>query len=182
MNQARKRERELKRLKGAAAEVWGEQKEVLDRAAHVVRDARRQLAKVGREDLGPRVRETIDTRVMPKVSSGISATRGMANGAKERMSTEMMPAVSGALGSAVTLLELARDPRVREAVAKARQTGSKVVIKESSIVGRTIMISLGMLAAAGAAWVAWQTLRADDELWVGDKPEEPDVSPLDVNP
>ena len=182
MNQSRKRQREMNRLKGAASEVWDEQREVLDRAANVVRDARRQLAKVGREDLAPRVRDTIDTRVKPKLTSSIAATKGMTSGAGKKLTTEMMPAVSGALGSAVTLLELARDPRVREAVARARQTGSKVVIKEPSIVGRTIMISMGLLAAAGVAWVAWQTLRADDELWVGDKPEEPEAMPLDVNP
>ena len=39
--------------------------------------------------------------------------------------------------------------------------------------GRYILIGIGVVAAAAVAYAAWQTLRADDDLWVEDEPEEP---------
>ena len=36
--------------------------------------------------------------------------------------------------------------------------------------GGVIAILLGVAAAAGVLYAAWQTLRADDELWVADDP------------
>ena len=36
--------------------------------------------------------------------------------------------------------------------------------------GGVIAIILGVAAAAGVLYAAWQTLRADDELWVADDP------------
>ena len=33
-----------------------------------------------------------------------------------------------------------------------------------------IALILGVAAAAGVLYAAWQTLRADDELWVADDP------------
>ncbi|HYP73942.1 MAG TPA: DNA helicase, partial [Microbacterium sp.] len=36
--------------------------------------------------------------------------------------------------------------------------------------GGVIAIILGIAAAAGVIYAAWQTLRADDELWVADDP------------
>ena len=42
---------------------------------------------------------------------------------------------------------------------------------ESSGPGRYILIGIGLVAVAGLAYAAWQTLRADAELWVSDEPE-----------
>ena len=36
--------------------------------------------------------------------------------------------------------------------------------------GGVIAIILGVAAAVGVLYAAWQTLRADDELWVADDP------------
>ena len=36
--------------------------------------------------------------------------------------------------------------------------------------GGVIAIILGIAAAVGVLYAAWQTLRADDELWVADDP------------
>ena len=38
-------------------------------------------------------------------------------------------------------------------------------------VGGYFLIALGVIAVAGLAYAAWQTLRADDELWVVDEDE-----------
>ena len=37
--------------------------------------------------------------------------------------------------------------------------------------GRYILIGLGVVAVAGIAYAAWQTLRADDDLWIEDLDE-----------
>ena len=42
--------------------------------------------------------------------------------------------------------------------------------KKSMGAGGVIAIILGAAAAIGVLYAAWQTLRADDELWVADDP------------
>lgn len=156
-----KRKRELDRLKGRAGDVWDDQKDVLDRANQVIREARRQAANYAREEVSPRVRDTMDERVRPAVSSGLSATRDVA---------------ASTLGSALAILEVAKDPHVREALKRVSSGGAKAaskvgipVKKQSSGPGRYILIGIGLAALAGVAYAAWQTLRADDDLWIDDE-------------
>jgi ElaB/YqjD/DUF883 family membrane-anchored ribosome-binding protein len=66
MRMSRKREREFKRLKSDTEELLRNQREVLEHASHVVRDASRQAANFTREEVNPRIRE------------GLSATRSAA--------------------------------------------------------------------------------------------------------
>jgi hypothetical protein len=165
-------------LKGSASELWDEQKEVLDRANRVVRDASRQLAHLGREEVAPRVREAVDQHIRPTVASGLAATRNVAGTTREKISDEVLPAVASALSSALAIIEASRNPQVREALTRVGKTGAKIGSKvaptatKSSGPGRYILIGVGVVAAAGLAYAAWQTLRADDELWVSDEPEE----------
>lgn len=175
---SRKRQKELKRLRGSAADVWGEQKEVLDRASQVVRDASRQLADLSREELAPRVRGAVDNHIRPGVASGLAATRSAAGSTREKLVADVLPAVTSALSSALAVIEAARNPRVREALARVGKAGAtasaKVLPKaaKSSGPGRYILIGVGVVAAAGLAYAAWQTLRADDELWVDDESDD----------
>ena len=174
---SRKRQRELKRLKGSASELWNEQKEVLDRATHVVREASRQLANLGREEVAPRVRDAVDNHVRPSVASGIAATRSAAGSTREKFVEDVLPAVTSALSSALAVIEASKNPQVREALSRVGKAGAKVgskvvpVASKSSGPGRYILIGVGVVAAAGLAYAAWQTLRADDELWVSDEPD-----------
>jgi hypothetical protein len=80
--------------------------------------------------------------------------------------------VSSALGTALAALEVAKSPQVRQALGRLG-SASKAVIPAKSAPGpgRYILIGIGIVAAAGIAYAAWQTLRADDELWVSDEPE-----------
>lgn len=181
MGLSRKREKELDRLKGNAADLWDQQKDVLDQASHVVREASRQAALLGHEEVVPRVRDAVDNHIRP----GLAATRAAAGTTREKLVEDVLPAVSSALSSALAVLEAARDPRVREALSRAGKAGSQLTSKVGSKVGiapaksagpgRYILIGLGVVAAAGIAYAAWQTLRADDELWVSDETDE-DVS------
>ena len=173
---SRKRQRELKRLKRSAEELWDEQREAIEHASAVLKDARRQAANYAREEVGPRMRDSYEDRVRPAVASGIAASRHAASTARERFSDDVLPALSGTIGSALALLEVAKDPRVREVVKRAGSAasgaGRKLHIveppKRSAGPGRYILIGLGVVAAAGVLYAAWQTLRADDDLWIED--------------
>lgn len=171
MKLSRKRKRELNRLKRGAAELWDDQKEVLDHATKVVKEARKQLANVSREEVAPRVRDVYDSRVRPGVESGLDAGRHFADAARTKVSRDMIPAVSSALGTALAALDVARSREVRQALGRITKSATRVVEppKRSSGVGRYILIGVGVVAAAGVAYAAWQTLRADDELWVSDE-------------
>jgi hypothetical protein len=173
MGLSRKRQRELARLKRGASELWDDQKDVLEHATKVVQEARRQLASVSREEVAPRVRDIFENRVRPGVESGIEAGRQFADAAGRKVTRDVLPAVSSALGTALAALEVAKSPQVRQALSRVAGTASKAVVPAKSAPGpgRYILIGIGIVAAAGVAYAAWQTLRADDELWISDEPE-----------
>lgn len=175
MGLSRKRQRELNRLKRTTNELWDDQKDVLEQAAKVVQEARRQLSNVSREEIAPRVRDTYESRIRPRVESGIAGGRRFADSARSRVNHDVLPAVSAALGTALATLEVVKDPRVREVVKRVQSATSKTVAvpaKSSGGFGRYLLIGVGIVAAVGVAYAAWQTLRADDELWVSDDEEE----------
>ncbi|MCC6270010.1 MAG: hypothetical protein IT190_01895 [Microbacteriaceae bacterium] len=171
MKLSRKRQRELNRLKRGASELWEDQKDVLDHATKVVKEARKQLANVSREEVAPRVRDIYESRVRPGFEAGLDAGRDFADSARHKVSKDVLPAVSSALGTALAALEVARSSQVRRALSRLTRSASQPVTppKSSSGVGRYILIGVGIVAAAGIAYAAWQTLRADDELWVSDE-------------
>ena len=156
---SRKRQRELKHLKRDAERLWDEQREAIEHATVVLKDARRQASNYAREEIQPRVRD------------GLGAARGVATSARERFTDDVLPAISGTIGSALAVLEAAKNPQVREVVRRVSSAGQKagiVTAPKSSGPGRYILIGLGVVAAAGIAYAAWQTLRADDDLWIED--------------
>ena len=162
---SRKRQRELDRLKGQAEDLWDDQKDVLERANRVLKAASRHA----RDEAVTRGRDVYDSRVRPAVASGIASGR-------ERLHDDVVPAISGAFGSALAILEAARNPDVRAALGRATAAGRGVVSKTGLVKakpaagpGRYILIGVGIVAAAGIAYAAWQTLRADDDLWIDDE-------------
>ena len=202
MGLSRKREKELKRLKHTATDLWDEQREILDHASKVVREAGRQLGNVSREEVAPRLRSAVDDRIVPAVETGFLATKRAVDGTRYKIMHDVLPNVSGALASALATLEVSKDPRVRDVVEQVQKTTKRVsknaerayaeaskqaskaykkVGKRVSFVtppkksmgpGGYILIALGIIAVAGVAYAAWQTLRADDELWVLDESDD----------
>jgi hypothetical protein len=164
---SRKRQKELKRLKKSADQLWEQQRQAIDQATVVLRDARRQAANYAREEVGPAVHEVYHGRVKPVVATGVAATRYAARTTKARVVDDIVPAVTGAIGSALAVLETARDPRVREVVRKASRLAPAAPAKKSGP-GKYILIGLGVVAVAGIAYAAWQTLRIDEDLWIED--------------
>ncbi len=156
---SRKRQRELKRLKRDAERLWDEQREAIDHATVVLKDARRQAANYAREEIRPRI------------DDGFATARRTASSARERFTDDVLPAITGTIGSALAVLEAAKDPRVRDVVRRVSRAGEKagvVTMPKKSGPGRYILLGLGVVAVAGVAYAAWQTLRADDELWIED--------------
>jgi hypothetical protein len=193
MGLTRKRQRELNRLKGTASDVWDDQKDVLERANRVIREASRQAANYAREEVSPRVRETFEDRVRPAVNSasaaGAAAARSAATMTRERFNDDVLPAVSSVLGSALAVLDVAKDPKFRDALKRVSEVGETVSAKAGKVgkaaakagskagivkakpspgPGRYILIGIGVVALIGVAYAAWQTLRADDDLWIDD--------------
>lgn len=182
----RKRAKELKRLRSAASDLWDDQKDVLEQASLVVREAGRQAANAGREEVAPRVRDAYEHRVRPVVELGVASGRSVADTARDRVQRDVMPAVTSAIASLVTVLEVSKDPRVREALSNVRRAGSQIGTKVGVVPaktqpgpgpGRYVLMSLAVVAAAGIAYAAWQTLRADDELWVSDDEADDPIAP-----
>jgi len=179
MGLSRKRQRELKRLRRNAEDLWGEQLETLEHANAVLRQAGRTAANYAKQDVAPYVRSTYKKRVVPAVRSGLETGRDFSDSARSRLSSEVIPAVSGAIGSVLASMEAAKDSRVSDfakSAAKANKSYSKKAAKwvkppkRSTMPGpgTFILIGLGVVAAAGVAYAAWQTFRADDDLWIED--------------
>lgn len=172
---SRKRQKELKRLKGQAEDIWEDQKELLEQASRVVRDASRQAARYAREEVPPRIRDTYEDTVRPAVRSGIAGARSAASSGRDNLVHHVLPSVTSALGTALAAIEVAKNQQVRDAISRAAKIGKDVGAKAGLIKpqpagpGRYILIGLAVVAAAGVAYAAWQTLRADDDLWIDDE-------------
>lgn len=168
---SRKRQKELDRLKRSAQQLLDQQAETIDNATILLREARRQAGNYAREEVGPRVHDAYHGRVKPVIATGVAGARYAARTTKERFSDDVLPAVSSALGSAMAVLEAARDPRVRDVVRSASTRAGKAVgiaPQKKSGPGRYILIGLGVVAVASVAYAAWQTLRIDEDLWIED--------------
>jgi len=172
---SRKRRKELHRLRSNAESLWEDQKELLDHASKVVRDASRQAANYDREEVSPRVRETYEDRLKPAIGAGVTGARNAATGTRDKVIGEILPAVSSAIATALAAIEVAKNQQVRDAIARASKFGTDLGTRAGIIrpkpagPGRYILIGIGVVAFAAVAYAAWQTLRADDDLWIEDE-------------
>ncbi|PJJ65286.1 hypothetical protein [Compostimonas suwonensis] len=178
MSLSRKRRKELKRLRGTAEDLWRDQQAVIDRANAIAREASRQVGNITREQVSPRVKDTLDQYVRPNLERGMSLSRTAADSAKRQFVGNVLPAVGTAIGTALSVADIAKDSRVRAAVDRFNK--QNVVVKKSGPgFGTYLAIGLGIVAAAGVAYAVWQTFRADDELWVADDEGDPLVGPAE---
>lgn len=172
MSLSRKRQKELNRLRASAADLWSAQQEIMERANAIAREAGKQVSHYTREEVNPRFRKTIDTRVRPRVDQGMAFGRNTAQGVGRRINRNVIPAVGTAIGTALSVADVAKDARVRAAVNRLSQK-SGVAKKSGPGAGTFIAMGAGLTLLAGIGYAVWQTFRADDELWVADS--EPDV-------
>jgi hypothetical protein len=180
MGLSRKRKKELKRLRGSAEELWSQQQQLLEQANSVAREASRQANFYAREHVAPAMRDGFETYVRP----GMHATGRLAEGARHRVVGDVIPAVGTIVGTALTVVDHARDARARTFAQQlnpqklAKSVSQRTVAVERAIgrkpdssgagAGAYVALGLGLAAAIGVAYAVWQTFRADDELWVAD--------------
>ncbi|CAH0212858.1 DNA helicase [Microbacterium sp. Bi121] len=159
MSLTRKRKKELRRLQNDANDLWEHQQELVGHAADIAREAGRQLAGVGREQVLPVVQDAYNRRVAPTVDRGLKIGRHVVD-------DKVVPIVGGVVGSALSAWDVANAKRQGLTVSKGRV----VKKKQGPGLGSIVAIILGAAAAAGVLYAAWQALRTDDELWVADDP------------
>jgi hypothetical protein len=184
---SRKRKKELRKLQNHATKVWESQQVLVGEAANVAREAGRQLGHYNREQLVPAVQTGYERYAAPYVDRGVTVT-------KKVLSDQVVPAAGALVGSAMSVWDAANDTRSRIAAgrgisvdaakyqknaAKYGKKATRALAAKLSVLepekkgigaGGVIAIILGVIAAGGVLYAAWQTLRADDELWVADDP------------
>jgi hypothetical protein len=124
--------------------------------------------------------------LMPALTSATAAAIALAQEAADRLGvsetvTKQGAKLTASLGSVTKAghVEGAKGGAKLRAAAKAggaaAKHGSKLAGKKQGRgVGGTLGILLGIGVLAGIGYAVWQTLRADDDLWVAD--EDPDTT------
>ena len=183
---SRKRKKELRKLQTQATSLWESQQVIIGEAADVAREAGRQLGNYNRETLVPQAKQTYERYAAPYVDRGRTVT-------KDVLEKRIVPTAGAVVGQALSAWDAANETRARLAAGRgihldsarfaknAAKHGGKATKKLNAQLavlepkrgigaGGVIAIILGVAAAAGVLYAAWQTLRADDELWVADDP------------
>ncbi|WP_405218754.1 hypothetical protein [Agrococcus sp. Ld7] len=163
---SRKRAKEIKKLRKKADKLWAEQRVVSQHAAEIARQATDQARAYSNESLIPSAERAVHRTVDAGRDTLSKATRGW--------NRSVVPAIAGGLGSFAAMAQVAKDDRVKDAIKSVRQyaTVPEISPSRSARSGpnavQWILIGVGAVAVAGAAYAAWQTLRADDDLWIPD--------------
>ncbi len=188
MSLNRKRKKELRKLQSQANNLWESQQVLVGEAANIAREAGRQLGNFGREQVVPGVKGSYGRYAAPYVDKSKQFS-------KQVLSDKVVPTAGAVVGSALSVWDAANDTRSRFAAGKgfvlpdaatyakkadkygaqaSKKLAAKLVVldppKQGIGAGGVIAIMLGVAAAVGVLYAAWQTLRADDELWVADDP------------
>jgi hypothetical protein len=167
MSLTKTRRKALKKLQGTANELWLEQQYVLDRSAELVREAAHQAAALNQEEVMPRVRVAADN-LGASIGRNVEGARIAAREVRSRFATDVLPAVGSAIGSAAAVLQVANNPQLQSLIARTQPQP----VKRSTSAGAYVALGLGIVAAVGVGYALWQTLRADDELWIADDESE----------
>jgi len=163
---SRKRAKEIKKLRKQADKLWAEQRAVSHHAAEIARRAKDQARAYGNESLVPAAERAVHRSVDAGRDGLSKATRGW--------NRSVVPAIASGLGSFAAMAQVAKDDRVKDAIDSVRRSATvpEVSPSRSSRSGpngfQWVLIGVGAVAVVGAAYAAWQTLRADDDLWIPD--------------
>ncbi|GAA2176465.1 hypothetical protein GCM10009846_30400 [Agrococcus versicolor] len=162
----RKREKEIKKLRKQAEKLWSVQRDVGERASLLATQAADQAKAYGNETLVPEARRV--------AQRGVSKGRDAVSGVTHGWNDKVLPSVATGLGSFAAYAQIAKDQRVKDAIAnvqRLRLPEVKPAKKSGPSALQWVLIGVGTVAVAGAAYAAWQTLRADDDLWIPDSDE-----------
>ena len=161
----RKREKEIKKLRKQAEKLWKVQRDVGERAGLLAHQAADQAKAYGSETLVPEARRY--------AKKGADTGRNAVHGVTHGWNDKVLPAVASGLGSFAAYAQIAKDQRVKDAIKNVNRLRLPEVkpAKTGPSAVQWVLIGVGTVAVAGAAYAAWQTLRADDDLWIPDSDE-----------
>lgn len=165
----RKREKQIKKLRKQAEKLWDVQRSVNHRAGELAREASHQAREYTNESVVPEARRY--------AQKGIDGGRNVLSSATRGWNNTVVPAVASGLGSFAAMTQIAKDKRVKDALknvekyARVPEVAPAGKAKRGLSAGQWVLIGVGVVAVAGAAYAAWQTLRADDDLWIPDADE-----------
>ena len=165
----RKREKQIKKLRKQAEKLWDVQRSVNSRAGELAREASHQAREYTNESLVPEARRY--------AQRGVDSGRNVLSKATRGWNNSVVPAVASGLGSFAAMTQIAKDKRVKDALknvekyARVPEVAPAGKQKRGLSAGQWVLIGVGVVAVAGAAYAAWQTLRADDDLWIPDADE-----------
>lgn len=163
MSLSRKRSKQLRKLRRNTEELWSEQQHVIARASVIAREAKRQASILAKDHVGSRIQGHYEHYVLP----GAVAAGKVARVAGDVVERTVVPVVGAALGTALSVADVAKDKRGRATVQrvarKKKCPGSKA--------GAYVVAGVAIATITGLAYAVWQTFRTDDDLWVSDDEE-----------
>lgn len=128
--------------------------------------------------------------ILPAVTSAATAAAALAASARGRLpgagaaetTPQTAPVAKKAKDTGKQAAKVAAAVAAAKAVSKAAPKGKAPAPTSGGGLGTggVVGIVLGTVAAAGIGYAVWQTLRADDDLWVAD--DEPDLPPPGTEP
>jgi len=164
---------EIEILKRQAEHLWEQQQDVLAQATSLAKAAGRTASQYSRDEIAPRVRDA--------VSTSTDNLRALTNTARTKLVSDVIPGVTSAVGTALATIDALTDREVRATLARIARLRSAVAATPVPAtpapkpkVYPWVLLGIGVVAAGAVAYVAWQTLRADDDLWVEDEEDELD--------
>ncbi len=125
MGLSRKREKELKKLRGNTETLWQAHHEVLNRAKSVLREAKKQATQLAHDEVAPRVRLAVDQHVKPRMGRSARATQSVASSCHKKFVGDVLPSVAAVIGSTLSVIDLARSGRMRSDAGLPSKTGGE---------------------------------------------------------
>jgi hypothetical protein len=140
-------------IRREAQAILREQQRILAQASSVARNATHEFGRYAQDE------------VFPRIASG--SRRGVSS-ARHAIVDDVLPAVGAAVGAALNLLD-GKAPKGALAAARKALSGSASTKAASGPgVGTIVAVGVGLAALIGIGYIAYQTFRADDELWVAE--------------
>ena len=140
-------------IRREAQAILREQQRILAQASSVARHATHEFGRYAQDE------------VFPRIASG--SRRGV-NSARNAIVDDVLPAVGAAVGAALNLLDGKAPKGAVSAARKALSGSSSTKGASGPGVGAVVAVGIGVAALIGIGYIAYQTFRADDELWVAE--------------
>jgi len=148
-----KKENPQDAIRREAQAILREQQRILAQASSVARAATHEFGRYAQDEF------------FPSIASG--SRRGV-NSARHAIVDDVLPAVGAAVGAALNLLDGKAPKGAVAAARKALSVSASTKSASGPGLGTVVAVGIGVAALIGIGYIAYQTFRADDELWVAE--------------